>query len=970
MFAHLCCVRNSNNAECPTLPARTEADWAACLVTHSETRAALDELIPKSSCGPDGVSARILHQARLVPAFIHAVSRLFSAILWQSGLPLLWLKVEITAIVKAQKDGKESKHYRPIGLSVNLCKALEWIVTKRTQPHLPTMPHQYGFTEHKSSEQVLTTITADITAALDTEFDQVGPGRSNSGRAMVLFVDAAAAYLSVNPNKFIQLLLDNNVPAYLIRFFHAFLSNRSQRVTWKGWRDEWRKTPWGGAQGLKSMSEIWKIFFADLIDKFPRLNAFFDPSHPQSQGRSRLKWACLADDLTLWATGRTYRECYDLLQQAAHVITAWSNDTGVEVSDKSSVMPFYPTTQRDLPTDMTLTIGGHALVCDDDTERRLLGLWFDPRMNYHFFVNLLVKRIRVFVNVFKFFKRMKLQFKRMLFIGAVISRVLFGAAAYWERLSVSDRDSIIGAVGEVARAVCGAMPGTASATAMSECGMDDLPTLMNKHIMRVVEKAFRLPEECQLRKMLMSNSPPLILKRFIFNRDENREPFLTPHSEPKWKPEDPKPPVNVFSQSFYGLRANAPAEYRRISNEQIVTYAAPDVLAIADGSVPHGLDTSAGAAVVWVNPSKELINALSFKCLNKDGTTSLTGGPFGKADRPTSIDDLLKSNLFRSFEPDYETACNTGPMASSFRPEAIALERLIRLIRVVITPLIAERKAKGITSRLRVLVLTDSMSNLDELNRGPHRQKAYRGACTWQAIKTLNVGEDCDLILAYVHSHCNHYPHDLVDDRAGKAAKRDPPLEPATSIWDKDAARERAKLLEKAPHTQHRKCFHDTIVTGRAKWRMTNNLPSTDQRFLVQMKTDAIHMLGQTHRVSKNVAKPCPWCKVEHGRRMEHMLTCNSLADGIKGYPRIAKALHRGPKGLVSHPCETALAFRVAIYLSKVPRNRWGRSDIFVDSVLKPFRDFCDAKEQEPRPSFSSSNLKPFTRKKNKLFKK
>ena len=283
MFAHLCRIRNSNNSKCPALPPRTEADWAACLVTHSETRAALDELIPKSSCGPDGVSARILHEARLVPAFIHAVSRLFSAILWQSGLPLLWLKVEITAIVKAQKDGKESKHYRPIGLSVNLCKALEWIVTKRTQPHLPTMPHQYGFTEHKSSEQVLTTITADITTALDSEFDQVGPGRSNSGRAMVLFVDAAAAYLSVNPNKFIQLLIDNDVPAYLIRFFHAFLSNRSQRVTWKGWRDEWRKTPWGGAQGLKSMSEIWKIFFSDLIDKFPRVTAFFDKDRPQSQ---------------------------------------------------------------------------------------------------------------------------------------------------------------------------------------------------------------------------------------------------------------------------------------------------------------------------------------------------------------------------------------------------------------------------------------------------------------------------------------------------------------------------------------------------------------------------------------------------------------------------------------------------------------------------------------------------------------
>ena len=833
-------------------------------------------------------------------------------------------------------------------------------MTQRPQVYVKPAPHQYGFAEHKSSEQVLTTLVADISDSFETEFPANSTGRRSSGYALVCFVDAAAAYCSVNPDRFIKLLLDHKVPMYLIRFFQAFLSNRSQRVTWKGFRDEWRKTPWGGAQGLQSMPQIWRIFFSDLLDKFPRLAPFFDPALPQEQ-RSRLKWACLADDLTIWATGKSYADCHALLQRAAQVVTEWSLETGIEISEKSAVMPFHPTTQRTLPTDLApIRLGGHLLPCDSPRENRLLGLWFDTWLNFHFFVTeILLPKIRAFVPIFKFMKNIKLQHKRALLFGAVVARVLYGVTAYWERISLDDRNSIIAAVGVCARTACGAMPGTAAATAMSECGMDSLPTMVNRHTMRLVEKTLRLPAERQLNQMMRRARPPTILARFVFDTKEDREPLLTPDAEPKWDPTEPAPPVQFVARSFMGLRADAPADLRRESNVKLVWHLSPDIVGLSDGSIPEKSETSAAAAVIWVRPTVAMLNAPSLKTQRRS-----TGTAKKKIAPPTPLfrmnttppEDTPAANTFRTFEPDFVGRRNTGPMASSFRPESIGIELLIEMLKGAVAEARADREAKGITSRIRVLALTDSMSNLDELARGPHRQRSYRGACTWKHIQALRVGQDCDLILGYVHSHCSMFIHDVVDHRAGEAAMCKPPLTPVTSVWYVDAARERAKLVSSAPHELHSECFHDTIVKRRTPWRLSSWLSARDQRLLAQMRTDAVHGLGQLYRQSRSDAGPCPFCGDAKSAHMDHMLRCEGLLAGLAKYPRVVQALKRGKFGLTTDPCESALAFRVAIYLTKVPPDSWGRADIIDDKVLKPFRDFYEKMEAEEA---ASNNKKP-----------
>ena len=968
LLADLCRIREcSEQLDRPSLPCRTADERKSCKVTHDEVLAGFCEIKPKSSCGPDGIPARVLFEARLVPAFIHAVARLFSGILWQSRLPILWLKVQITAIIKASKDGSDSSHFRPIGLSVCLCKVLEWVVDHRLQKFIVPPPHQYGFTVHKSSEHVVATLVADICGSFKQKFR--GPSGKARGFALALFVDAAAAFCSINPDKFITLLLEHGVPMPLVRFFQAFLTGRSQQLVWRGFYDKWRKTPWGGAQGLQSMPDIWRIFFTDLLNKFPRLAPFFDPRTPQAQ-RSRLKWACLADDLTLWACQGSYKECHALLREAAAAVTLWSNQVGVEVSIKSKVMPFYGTAAVTLPTQNDappLRLGQHMLNCHvvttvaeggvvTDEQRqlesnsqvallqRLLGLLLDPRLKFHEHVNNLVNIINECVKLFKFMRPMKLQFKRSILFGAVISRVLYGSPAYWERITKGDRDRIIRAVAACARAACGALPGTSPAVAMSECGLDDLPTIVNRHITRFVETSLRLPAECQIVEILRSNKSPMF-KKFVFELNELREPLLL---QPEWDSLMAVPLVQFYVQSFLGLTADAPAWLRRASNSQLILFLAPDMIGVCDGSLVTATDTSAGASLLWVRFNVEDLNGASFsKYKSAQKPTPFVDTPIGVRET-TSLEDQKKANTFRSLEPDYSVVKGTGPMASSYRPEAIALHELIKLLKPAVEEMRAERKAKGITAKIRILCLTDSMSNLDELKVGPIRQRSYRGAVIWAAIRALELGDDCELILAYVHSHCNWFIHDLCDHRAKAGAKSKPPLEPVTSVWHKDASRERAKLVAKASHKKHKKSFHDTIIRERAPWRLSNMLCPRDQRLLTQLRTDAVHGLGQLYRPSSKKRQKCPWCGELKGCHMAHVLgPCPELTLAFRKYPRLTVVLERGTQGLVSHPCETVLFFRVALHILGMPRCVWGSANFVDDAIVKPFRDFYERLEAE-----------------------
>jgi hypothetical protein len=872
-------------------------------VTFDLVLSALEELAPKSSCGPDAIPARLVSEARHVPSFVHALTRLFTAILKQGRIPSEWLRAEVTAIIKGQKSGESVLDYRPIALCAAMCKVLEWCVDRLTRTVYTQSSQQFGFVPTKSSEQV----TALLAAEIAEHFANV-----DGGTAMALFIDFAEAFTSVWPEYFLKQLKHRKIPTYLIRFYRAFLTGRKQRLTWKGYKGAWRGTPWGAPIGTVLGPLIWNIMLHDLLDKFPQVHVFFKTT----QRLTPLRWAALADDLTLWVTGKNLHSCQQWLHESAGVVNKWASHVGMRISPKTCAMPFFAKRTPDIDKQLEhlaqspIMVGTLVVQCnlgggggELSLAQRLLGVHFDSTLSFAAHVEMLCGTINSFARVFQFVRNMKLQHQRPLLYGAVVSRALFGCAAFWLRLTDAQRNAIVTAVGKCARLVAGVLPGVPSHVAMRECGILDIPQLVTRHCVKLVEKSVRLPgEDCFLKRLIKRGGGPL-LARYVIMPDLAREPLLL---SPQWNPSDPVPVVEFRTRSHHGLAAQAPRHARRLANQQLLTYADPNVFGTADGSVNEGV-SSAAACAVWVRAADE---PLLWQTLNQ--------APAVSAELP---------ELPHSLAPQFEASIGAGPYACSFRPEQLGLRLLLNCLRV------AARDA-DVAGGVSALGGSDSLSNIMQLAKGPNRQTTYAGAETWKVLGGMGVGTDIrKLVIAFMHSHCGCFAHQVVDVRAGRVAKTAPSYEFVS--WQ-DSARELAKQVPPLgpPPKPH---FHDRLLQGgrSVPWRDSAPLQRSDQRLLAQLRTNVTHAVGQHHGASYPNQQRCPWCDTGVCDTSHFYGPCAAITRGLRKYPDINAIFARGIEVLVTHPVSAVLAFKAALRLLNVDRRIWGRDFILPPSLAK-----------------------------------
>ena len=123
--------------------------------------------------------------------------------------------------------GPTPSNYRPISILPILSKLLERHVHNLLSHHLhtncPLSPYQWGFIEGKSTTSALLSFIQDCHNALDS-----------SQEVCTVFFDLSKAFDTVPHLPLLYKLSCLQVPSFLLRWIHDYLSNRSQAVVLGG----------------------------------------------------------------------------------------------------------------------------------------------------------------------------------------------------------------------------------------------------------------------------------------------------------------------------------------------------------------------------------------------------------------------------------------------------------------------------------------------------------------------------------------------------------------------------------------------------------------------------------------------------------------------------------------------------------------------------------------------------------------
>lgn len=212
-------TRESSNHN--TIPCR---DNVSSLISEQGILSLLRSLDAKKSPGPDALpNAFLKRYAEWVAKYLSCI---FTRSIQDAVLPDDWLVARVVPVKKSGK-GDSVENYRPISLTCASCKLLEHIVNKHLVSFLESKgtinPSQHGFRVGLSTVTQLIEFYHELSTYVNdrTQVDAV-------------FIDLSKAFDRVPHRKLVKVLIDLEVPSYIISWINAYLTNRQQFVDVNG----------------------------------------------------------------------------------------------------------------------------------------------------------------------------------------------------------------------------------------------------------------------------------------------------------------------------------------------------------------------------------------------------------------------------------------------------------------------------------------------------------------------------------------------------------------------------------------------------------------------------------------------------------------------------------------------------------------------------------------------------------------
>ena len=282
-------------------------------VTFEWLTKALSSLSSHKAPGPDTISSSILRAAKtpLVPPLL----RVMNSSLMKGSVPKDWKLSQITAVFKAGSRNCVT-NYRPVALTSVVCKVLERAIAENINKHVNSLclvnEKQHGFTSKKSCVTQLINATHDWASILD---------KPHPPRLDIIFLDFSKAFDLMPHHILLNKLARNfNIRGPTWNWLKSFLTNRQQRVTYRGSVSSWAPVASGVPQGSVLGPLLFNLFISDISKNLSATSLLF------------------ADDTLIYRPIKTPAD-EQSLQSDLSMLNQWSTENGMRINkEKSKVM--------------------------------------------------------------------------------------------------------------------------------------------------------------------------------------------------------------------------------------------------------------------------------------------------------------------------------------------------------------------------------------------------------------------------------------------------------------------------------------------------------------------------------------------------------------------------------------------------------------------------------------------------------
>jgi len=280
------------------------------IITREMVRKKLINLKMNKAPGVDSVGTRMLIE--LADEISHTVAELFNKSLSYGDIPHDWKLANVTPIFKKGKK-TSTANYRPVSLTVNLCKVFESLIRDKMIEHLEKFKlikdTQHGFVKNKSCLTNLLVFLEEVTNYIDSGYP-----------VDVIYLDFQKAFDKVPHTRLIMKLAAHGIDGQVLQWIQNWLSDRKQRVVLNGQFSDWREVLSGVPQGSVLGPLLFVIYINDI---------------DESVGSKILKFA---DDTKIYLNIKSPEDIANLQSDLCNLVS-WSKDWQMLFNvDKCKVM--------------------------------------------------------------------------------------------------------------------------------------------------------------------------------------------------------------------------------------------------------------------------------------------------------------------------------------------------------------------------------------------------------------------------------------------------------------------------------------------------------------------------------------------------------------------------------------------------------------------------------------------------------
>ena len=268
--------------------------------------------------GPDGIKPVVMKH--FGPRALGCITNIYQAIYSSGYIPAEFRKSRVVFIPKPQKDDYgEAGSFRPISLTQFLFKTMEcvveWSLRENSDKYGKISDMQHAYSGTKGTDTALSTLVNMIESSI-----------LRKEICLVISVDIQGAFNNLATRAIKKVMVDNNYPPFMIRWYMNFLKNRISIAEVLGAKLSIRPVC-GTPQGGVLSSRIWNLAFDPLL----RLLNHESPCAPVG----------FADDGALCFRGFCPGTLVDMAQPKIDMAVEWGAQNGLSFSvDKTTVVFF------------------------------------------------------------------------------------------------------------------------------------------------------------------------------------------------------------------------------------------------------------------------------------------------------------------------------------------------------------------------------------------------------------------------------------------------------------------------------------------------------------------------------------------------------------------------------------------------------------------------------------------------------